>query len=696
MGTISSALSVITGALDADQEALNIVSNNVANASTTGYSKQIANWQENSSVTINGISYGQGSTVTGATSLRDKVLLARLDQEQQLESASSTRLTALDSVQSLFSVASSTDTTGDIGTDLTSFYDSFSSLEATPTSTTYREAVISAAKTLASDISSAATSLESQRSSLDQEAAGVTSQVNALTASIAELNSEITKTSPNSDAGTLEDQRQADITALSKLVGINQITTDNNGISITTTSGALLVSGSSSNEITNGTVNGETHFYVGTTDITSGLTTGGGSLGGYLTVRDTDIPDVLNSLDELAYGIETSVNALNNTGIDANGETGTASDPNYIFNEPTEVAGSAANMSVVITDQDKIAAASSSEGTSGSSNAAAMYELSKKSLISTATTAFSVTQNLNSSDTAATSTVTVYDSLGQSYTAKITYTNEGSDTWDYGITIPDTLTADKSVSGQVSYTFGTGETVDTETSLTITGNSGASITAPTVTSGESVDDYVASLNSALSTAGVSGVTVTNTAGVVTISGASSVSGSVIADAVASSSASGTLSFDSSGALTSPTADVSGITFSGLSDGAATLSLKWELYSSSGTALVSQSSSASSQSASSHDGSSTGDISQTPSNFYSSFVSALGSTVSEVETENTAQAASVTELTTQIDTLSGVNLNDEASSLTTLERSYEAASKVFSILDTVMASALNLGSETTVS
>jgi flagellar hook-associated protein 1 FlgK len=695
MGTISSALSIITGALDANQEALNIISNNVANANTTGYTEEVADWQENSSVTINGVSYGEGATVTGATSLRDKVLLARLDQEQQLESASSTRLTALDSVQDLFSVASSTDTTGDIGTDLTSFYDTFSSLAATPTSST-REAVISAAKTLASDISSAATSLDSQQSALDQEASGVTSQVNALTSAIAGLNSQISSTSADSDAGTLEDQRQADITALSKLVGINQTTTDNNGISITTTSGALLVSGSSSNEITNGTVNGETHFFVGTTDITSGLTTGGGSLGGYLTARDTDIPSVLNSLDELAYGIETSVNALNNTGLDADGKTGTSSDPNYIFNEPTEVAGSAANMSVVITDSDKIAAASSSEGTGGTSNANAMYELSKESLISAATTTFSVTQNLDSSDTTATSTVAVYDSLGQSYTAKITYTNEGSDTWDYSITIPDTLTADKSVSGQVSYTFGTGETVDTGTNLTITGSSGASITAPTVTSGESVDDYVTSLKSALSTAGISGVTVTNKSGVVTITGASSVSGSVIADADASSRASGTLTFDSSGALSSPTADVSGITFSGLSDGASTLSLKWELHSSGSTALVSQSSSASSQSASSHDGSSTGDINQTPSNFYSSFVSTLGSTVSEVQTENTAQAASVTELTTQIDTLSGVNLNDEASSLTTIERSYEAASKVFSILDTIMASALNLGSETTVS
>jgi flagellar hook-associated protein 1 FlgK len=88
--------------------------------------------------------------------------------------------------------------------------------------------------------------------------------------------------------------------------------------------------------------------------------------------------------------------------------------------------------------------------------------------------------------------------------------------------------------------------------------------------------------------------------------------------------------------------------------------------------------------------------QTPSDFYSSFVSALGSTVSGVSTESTALAASVTQLQTQNDSLSSVNLDDEASTLTTLERSYQAAAQVFSTINTVMTSALNLGEATTVS
>jgi flagellar hook-associated protein 1 FlgK len=86
----------------------------------------------------------------------------------------------------------------------------------------------------------------------------------------------------------------------------------------------------------------------------------------------------------------------------------------------------------------------------------------------------------------------------------------------------------------------------------------------------------------------------------------------------------------------------------------------------------------------------------PTNFYSNLVSTLGSTVSGVLAENTAQNASVTQLQTQNSAISSVNLDDEASSMTTLERSYQAASQVFAMLNTIMASALNLGDQTTVS
>jgi flagellar hook-associated protein 1 FlgK len=472
MGSINSAFNLMTGALEADQEALSVVANNVANTNTPGYTEETPTWQQNSPIESNGVSLGDGVTETGAKSQRDLVLEARLDQQQQLASASGARLTALNTIQALFTPdsGSSTSTAGDIGSDITSFFSSFSSLESDPTNNALREEVLSSASTLAGDISGNAMDLNSQRAALDQDASGVASQVNSLTKTIAQLNLEIQSTSPDGDAGTLEDQRQQDLSQLSQMIGINQVTTENNGLSITTTSGQLLVSEGQSFQLTTGTAGGVTDFFLNGTDVTAGLASGGGQLGGYLTARDQDIPSALGSLDQLAYCISTAVNAQNNEGTDLNGATGTAANPLYIFNEPTEVAGSAEAMSVTMTDPSQIAAAGAGDGTGDNSNAIAMAGLANQTIVN-----------------------------GQS----------------------------------------------------------------------------------------------------------------------------------------------------------------------------------------------------PINYYSNFVSTLGATVSQVQAENTAESASVTQLQTQNDALSKVNLNDEASAMATLESSYQAASQVFAILNTITTSALNLGEQTTV-
>src|SRR5580658_9000267 len=143
MGTISSAFDLISSGLDADQSALSIVANNVANANTPGYTRETPNWQENPPIQINGVSYGAGVTETGAASVRDRVLEERLDQQQQLASASGSRLSALNTLEALFTPDSGTasSSAGDIGSDITNFFDSFSSLEANPGDNALRQQV---------------------------------------------------------------------------------------------------------------------------------------------------------------------------------------------------------------------------------------------------------------------------------------------------------------------------------------------------------------------------------------------------------------------------------------------------------------------------------------------------------------------------------------------------------------------------
>ena len=108
------------------------------------------------------------------------------------------------------------------------------------------------------------------------------------------------------------------------------------------------------------------------------------------------------------------MNAQNNSGTDLDGVTGTAANPLYIFNEPTAVAGSAANMSVVMTDPNQIAAAGAGSGTGDNSNAVAMAKLAEEPL-GGPTTSFSLTQNLDSAtpvNGTTTGNVQVYDTLG--------------------------------------------------------------------------------------------------------------------------------------------------------------------------------------------------------------------------------------------------------------------------------------------
>jgi len=64
---------------------------------------------------------------------------------------------------------------------------------------------------------------------------------------------------------------------------------------------------------------------------------------------------------------------------------------------------------------------------------------------------------------------------------------------------------------------------------------------------------------------------------------------------------GTLTFDSSGNLVSPSTNVSGISFPGMADGAADLNMSWNLYGSSGNSTMTQTSAASSSSSTNQNG-----------------------------------------------------------------------------------------------
>jgi len=88
--------------------------------------------------------------------------------------------------------------------------------------------------------------------------------------------------------------------------------------------------------------------------------------------------------------------------------------------------------------------------------------------------------------------------------------------------------------------------------------------------------------------------------------------------------------------------------------------------------------------------------QTADQSLSSTIATIGEFAVAATSNTTVQQAGLTQLTTERDSYSAVSLDTEASNLTLYQRSYQAASQVFSIADTLMASAINIGVEVAVS
>jgi flagellar hook-associated protein 1 FlgK len=372
MGTITSLLDIAQQALIADQEALNVTSNNVANQNTAGYTREVVNFQSVDAVTLSGSTFGSGVTAS-ATSQRDRVLEQQVQQQTQIQAQSGALESALQQIQNIFGLSSTTNSASStaLGTATNSFFSSLSALASNPSDAATRQSVLAAANTLAGAFNSAANQLAQVSSSLNQQVASDVGQVNSLTTTIATLNAQITSLSPNADAGTLEDQRQLAITQLSQLVGLDQISTENNGITLTTNGGAVLVSGSQSFAVSTAQVAGTTHILAGVDgqDVTSNLT--GGDLGGVLQARDQQLPTYQNALDSLAYGIGTQVNQQNALGVDASGNPGAV-----LFSLPPTQSGAAAQIQVATTNPNAVAAAALREGSAGNANATALADLS--------------------------------------------------------------------------------------------------------------------------------------------------------------------------------------------------------------------------------------------------------------------------------------------------------------------------------
>ncbi len=377
MSSLFGSLSIAVRSLLAQEGALDVTSNNIANVNTPGYSRQLPLLTEAPPLEAGQISIGNGVDFEGVQCVRDNILELRIDQETQQQNRFQSYVNSMNQVQSLFN---ETEGAG-ISNAINQFFSSFQSLSVNPTSVPSRQAVITAGENLASAFQQTGQQLSTIQQGLDQQVSQTVDEINSDTTQLANLNQQISSLQGNSEqAGMLEDQRNTVLNSLSDLVDVAVTDSSDGSLTITTADGAPLVAGAQSFALSTAAdpSTGFQHIFSQGNDVTSQFT--GGQLAGLLEARDQTIPSTISTLDNLAAGIITSVNTQSQQGYNLNGAKGGNFFQPVVQPSPGSNAGAAENMAMAITDPSQIAA--SLDGTQGdNANAVAMANIQNLAVV---------------------------------------------------------------------------------------------------------------------------------------------------------------------------------------------------------------------------------------------------------------------------------------------------------------------------
>ncbi len=358
------SLGIGVSGLAAAQRGIDVVSHNVANVNTEGYTRQRVD-QTSAFPTLGARpfgpgAYGTGVQVTGVRQLRDTLLddgvRSALAQQGQSEEVNR----AMSSVQD---IAGSLE--DGLGTDLTRFWSSWSDVAANPQGITARSSVIDAGTRLASTLQGASNRIDGLASSSKGRMSGYADQVTALAATVAKLNGSILDvTTAGGTPNDFIDQRNVAVEQLSKLTGAQ---VRNNGAMIDViVGGGLLVAGVQSQTMT---VDGDPP----SVKLDGSEVAAGGSMGALQNLATNGLDDLRQRLDLIANGLRDAMNTAHAAGTDLDGQSGIA-----FF------TGSGAADFAVNTDltAQKIAASTSGETADGN-NALAMADVRYATTIGT-------------------------------------------------------------------------------------------------------------------------------------------------------------------------------------------------------------------------------------------------------------------------------------------------------------------------
>jgi flagellar hook-associated protein 1 FlgK len=306
MSSLSALSNIAESALMAQEAAIQVTGQNIANAQTPGYSRQTISLQASTPQNTPFGSFGTGVTIATVTRNRDTLL----DQQYRNQSAPAAgyqeRSTLLGEIQNVYGEPS---TTG-LSNTMDNFFNSWSELASNPDDPSAKAVVQQAGAQLASTFNSYATQLSSIAASTQTGITNTVSQVNTLTQQISAMNAQIVAANSSGSApNDLMDQRDTLLDQLSQTVAIT-VSQNANGSDQVNIGGIEIVNGTATKSLAIGTG----VPYSLTTSTGDTLQSPGGQLGAMLTVANNDLPAAQNGLNTLAASIITDVNSVHSTG----------------------------------------------------------------------------------------------------------------------------------------------------------------------------------------------------------------------------------------------------------------------------------------------------------------------------------------------------------------------------------------------
>jgi flagellar hook-associated protein 1 FlgK len=311
MSGLNATLDIARQAIAANQYGLSVTGQNIANVDNTSYSRQLVELKNSDSVKIGNLVFGSGVKVSQVAGAVDDLLLSWMHDQQATTSAYGEMATNLAYVEELFNLGSN----NALDNLFSDFWNSWSELSNTPDGSAERAGVLESGAAIVEQFNDMSESLKSLTTTIDSRIEVAVDSINAINSQIEELNKAITaiEASHGAVANDLRDQRSALVDELSSLLDISTYEQSDSSLLITTARGsAILVGSSGARELSvdGGQVMWESSG--GSVDITDMIE--GGSIGGWLDVRDEVIPEYEAELDALTEAFVWNVNQQHSQG----------------------------------------------------------------------------------------------------------------------------------------------------------------------------------------------------------------------------------------------------------------------------------------------------------------------------------------------------------------------------------------------